>query len=54
MSDRAFVHNAAAAWQRVLDSQDKLDSNAVAIAAALWATMNADKLIELAERGARR
>lgn len=50
MSDKAFVANAKAAWNRVLDMQDSKETNALAIAAALWATMNADKLIEIAER----
>lgn len=51
MSDAAFIKHAKASWQRVLEMQDAPSSvDALAIAVALWATMNADKLIEIAER----
>jgi len=52
MSDLAFVKNAKAAWGRVLAMQATVpsDSRAIALAAALWASMNAEKLIEIAER----
>lgn len=50
MSDQAFIINARKSWKRVVDSQDKLDGHSLAVATALWATMNVDKLLEIAER----
>jgi len=52
MSDQAFVANAKAAWKRVLDLEGKMDGSGLAVAAGLWATMNADKLLEIASRKA--
>lgn len=50
MSDAAFIQQAKAAWARVLKMQDMPDSvDALATAAALWAAMNADRLIDIAE-----
>ena len=53
MSDQAFVANANKAWKRVLALQGHMDGSGLAVAAGLWATMNADKLLEIAARKAK-
>lgn len=53
MSDRAFVANAQARWKALLEAVDAMDGEAAAISLALWATLNVDKLLEIASRKVR-
>ena len=53
MSDRAFVSNAKQRWDATLELAEKKDAQAAATIIALWATMNVDRLLEVAGRGVR-
>jgi hypothetical protein len=55
VSDHAFVTNAKASWERVLALQDNpgMDGHALTVAAALWASLNADKLLKIAAASGR-
>lgn len=55
MRDRDFVRDAAVRWGKVLDyaNAPNRDAKDGAIAVALWATMNVDRLIKIAGERAR-
>jgi len=54
VSDAAFVANARKSWDRTLALQDKpdFDNSGLSVAVALWATLNVDQLLKIAERAA--
>jgi hypothetical protein len=51
--DREFVAAARKRWASLLETTDKLPPSSQAIAVALWATMNVDRLLDIAERSVR-
>lgn len=52
--DIAYVREARRAWNRVLALQDSgCGGSTLAVSAGLWATLNADRLLDLAEQAAR-
>lgn len=52
MSDAAFVRDARKRWNVLLDKTDDWDAQTMALAVSLWATLNVDRLLEIAERKA--
>jgi hypothetical protein len=49
-ADQAFVRDAAARWSKLLDFAEGKDASTGALAISLWATMNVDRLLQIAER----
>jgi len=49
-TDAAFVRDAAQRWSKLLDFADGKDATTGSLAISLWATMNVDRLLEIASR----
>jgi hypothetical protein len=54
VSDREFLANARRRWDRFKSGEAGLTGDALATAIALWASLNVDHLIALAERATTR
>jgi hypothetical protein len=52
VGDAAFVRDARKRWSALLDKQDEWDAQTMALAVSLWATLNVDRLLDIAERKA--
>lgn len=48
--DQEFVRDAAERWSKVLALADTKDASTAALAISIWATMNVDRLLEIAGR----
>ena len=51
--DRVFVENARKRWRALIDGSGRMSAPAGALAVALWATGNVDRLLDIAERKAK-
>jgi hypothetical protein len=49
-ADAEFVRDAAARWSKLLDYVEDKDAHLTAVSISLWATMNVDRLLGIAER----
>jgi hypothetical protein len=47
--DAAFVADARARWAKLLEKTDSMPASSQALAVALWATLNVDRLLDIAE-----
>lgn len=50
MSDAAFVRDARKRWTALLEKAEGWDAQTMALAVSLWATLNVDRLLDIAER----
>lgn len=50
MADEAFVRDARKRWNALLDKTGEWDANRMALAVSLWAALNVDRLLDIAER----
>jgi hypothetical protein len=52
MTDEVFVRDARKRWGALLEKTETWDANTLALAVSLWATLNVDRLLDIAERKA--
>lgn len=49
MSDAVFVRDARKRWDGLLEKTGEWDAQTMALAVSLWATLNVDRLLDIAE-----
>jgi len=49
-ADQAFTANARKRWEEIIDKTKDWEADRAAIAIALWATINVERLLDIAEQ----